>query len=158
MSLHIRRERRFDRITVVTISTAIGTFDFKISSYLPPRARRTLAVELLRQMKPFLHWIRTISLNHFDVEDFNLSRTERRGIPLSMGKGLATRAGRLGFEIRLNRLQLGLSQKDFANRARLSRSYLSRIEHGLTHPKRNTIEIIRDVIVKERETLRLPPF
>lgn len=142
----------------MTIGTPIGHLYFKIESRLPPRARRTMALAFFRQNRPFFAWIRTASIKHFDSYDFKSVRDVEKGVTVFPGRGVDTALGRLGFRIRMRRLQLGLTQVELAKRASIARGNLSLLERGLRHPRVPTLLAIFEVLkLKKGEHANISP-
>jgi DNA-binding XRE family transcriptional regulator len=73
----------------------------------------------------------------------NINRDIRRGLTPRGGPDLDTEAGQAGFEIRIKRLDLGLSQEQLAARAGISRNHLSRIELGRMPADSPSIQRVR---------------
>jgi DNA-binding XRE family transcriptional regulator len=157
MSLAIKRAALAGNITHVEISSTQLRLDLRITARLSPRARRTIAVEFVRQIRPILNWIRHSEIHHWDVHDMNLPRMERRGFPIPRGMGIDDRLGALGFEIRYHRLKIGMSQEQLAVRAGVSRPTLSKIERGLESPRKCTLEALRSALQMPFDR-KLPPF
>jgi transcriptional regulator with XRE-family HTH domain len=155
---------RFQRLitrrntTLVTLGSNIGHLSFKIESRLPPRARRTVALAFFRQIRPFFAWVRTASIDHFDSYEFDSVRAVERGVTVFPGRGVDTTLGRLGFRIRMRRLQLGLTQVELAERASIARGNLSLLERGLRHPRVPTLLAILEALkLKEGEHANISP-
>jgi DNA-binding XRE family transcriptional regulator len=123
---------------------AVG-FQLKIFSSMPPQGRRTVAVSLIRSMKPILKYLRNFDIHH-EGEMVSLPRLEARGLPLSRSPDLDTEQGRVGFEIRMKRLKIGWTQQELADRASMNSHHLSRIELGLVRVRPRTLEKINGVL------------
>lgn len=123
----------------------VGGFQLKIIGCMPPQARRTLGVSLIRSMKPILKYLRNFEIRH-EGEMLSLPRLEERGLPLSRSPDLDTEAGRIGFEIRMKRLKIGWTQQELAARAVVNSRHLSEIELGLVRVRPRTLQKLQTVL------------
>lgn len=57
-----------------------------------------------------------------------------------------TLSSRIGFCIRKQRLALGLSQVEFAERCGFYQTYLSRVERGQANPTINALEVVANAL------------
>ena len=80
--------------------------------------------------------------------DYNRERDERRGIRLERAPEVESPAGRLGFEIRLARLELGWSQEYLASRAEINRGQLSLIERGKVRVSERTLRRLKQALAE----------
>lgn len=124
--------------TSIEVTSQIGSIHIEIRSRDRSQFRRSIALALFREIKPFLKYFRSAQLKHYDDGSSSFKRSEERGliIPTSSSMGAT---GILGFEIRMARLKNGWSQSELAQRADICSRNLSRIERGLCHPHRFTL-------------------
>lgn len=127
------------RTSFVEVHGTLARISIKISGRLKSRQRRAIAVALLRQVRPLLEHFSGGMIRHGeDSTDFR--RLEERGLNLFKSSSPCSPNGRLGFAIRMRRLELGLSLRALSSRAGLSVDQISRIERGLSRPQRRTLQ------------------
>ncbi len=91
----------------------------KILSKADRRSQRVVIRSFLRQIRPWLE----------SFDDPGIRRPE-----------LGTPVAQPGFEIRMQRLKMGLSQAQFAILLDVGRAHLSKIELGIHRPSHRTLE------------------
>lgn len=131
------RFKRFDGygMTTLELSGPDMAMELKLVSRQLPRERRAVVRQFFQQLKPLLkHFDRRV-VDHSPGGVRRLRNLERGVDAFSSGKHET-----LGFEIRMKRLSLGLSQEQFAKQIGIQRSHLSDLERGLCHPRKKLRE------------------
>src|SRR5690606_32880532 len=108
------------------------------SSQLSKHGRRQVLLALYRAIKPLFGGIRSVELNHDDTSLWAYCRNMERPVSLRQALRIGEPRHNEGFEIRMRRLKFGLTQLQFAKHCELSRTHLSRIEHGHIHIRPET--------------------
>lgn len=85
----------------------------------------------------------------------NAFRDRRKGVRLRQAVRSRTPEQKLGFEIRMRRLKLGLSQVSLARSANINRSHLSQIERGQCRVKLETLRRIESQLRRPTSTQQL---
>lgn len=133
MTLKLKRTLKYE-ITTVEISNDAFDLQLKLISQLGPRERRVLARAFLRQLKPLLKMFsKSILGQNSHPPIFNV-RNLRHKFRAFHSSPVTTDPGRFGFEIRMKRLKLGLTQQEVADQIGFNRTHLSDIERGVHHP------------------------
>lgn len=138
-SLRIQRSGRYGMLTLELSSTELE-LQIRLVSQQARQARRVIALSFLRQIQP---WLRPylkcrMRLGHASHGEIFNQRDQRRGVCEFLGDPKSVEAGQLGFEIRMKRLKLGLTQAELAAQAGIQRTHLSEIERGLHFPSSKT--------------------
>ncbi len=76
----------------------------------------------------------------------NFVHEMKRELSLRQSIRVQTPLQKLGYVIRMRRLELGMTQKDLGQLCRLSSFHLSRIEHGLYAPQSETLRTLSQVL------------
>ena len=94
------------------------------------RARRTILLMFYRKIEKQLEKASYVRLFHLDKPRWHGVAEINRVISLHQVPQGRTNTDLMGFEIRMRRLELGMTQTDLAVAAQISRSHISRIEKG----------------------------
>jgi hypothetical protein len=132
------------RRSSVEVGGPLGLIRITFDSRLSPRLRRAIIRGFFRHNKAWLRYFRSIAFQHWEHVNIDPHHAEKRGLPLFKGKNFDHPAGRLGFEIRLRRLNLGLTQAELARRTRMVASHISLIERGLVDVRETTYKRLWD--------------
>lgn len=137
MSAKLRLRRNPYGLTTLELRGPDFDLELKLLSRLGKRERRTIVRGFLRQIKPWLKYFKSGAIDHPNCAIIRSTRAIHRGISLDDAPSLENPKGALGYEIRMRRLRLGLSQTELAQRFQISRPHLSAIERGhhVPHPK-----------------------
>jgi hypothetical protein len=138
------------RHSSIEIGGALGFIRVTFDSKLSPQLRRAIARGFFRHNKEWLRYFRSITLRHAEHVSFDPHRFTERGLPLFEGKSFGDLAGRLGFEIQLARLNLGLSQAQLSQRTGIPQGYISQIERGLVNIRKDTHQRILRAMMTRR--------
>lgn len=150
-SYRIKRSGNYE-ITTLDLSSPDFELGLTLISKLGKRERRAITLSFLRQIRPWFKHFTHQSINHnASGVSFNL-RDQERKVKQFHTQPITSLAGRIGFEIRMQRLKIGLSQVLLAKAAGIKRPHLSKIERGLHHPFPQTIQKIKNAL-KEFEHL-----
>jgi DNA-binding XRE family transcriptional regulator len=120
--------------------------ELKILSRQGKQERRALIKSFLRQIKPWLQYFKEGAIDHPDCTIIRNQRAKSRGAKADQGQPIDTPAGALGYEIRMKRLKLGLSQSELAKQLQISRPHLSGLERGLHIPHEKTWKTIKNFL------------
>ena len=142
-SIQIQRSKHIQntyqaQTTILELNGPIGSIQMRIRSRLSPRQRRTVGIAFMRQIRPFLEYFSTQSIYHTDHEITDFNRNDQRGLNLFSSADFSSKNAQCGFEIRMRRLEKGLSQQDLATQSGLSNRHLSKIERGICRPTHRT--------------------
>jgi DNA-binding XRE family transcriptional regulator len=143
--IFIRRSRK-NQFTYMEVSGCLGEISIKVTSHLNARQRRAIALGFFRQIRPFLKYFRTGSAHHSENQLTDFFRNEARGLIIYPSEAISANAGRIGFAIRMQRLEMGLTQEALARRSGIIRSHLSKMERGLCLPRRTTFYQLERVL------------
>lgn len=153
------RLRRYQeaRTSILTINHPYATLELRIRAKTSPQHRRTVAVALCRQLRPWVENAWAAYLEHADRYS-NHWRDEERGIFLADAVPVSHPEGSLGFRIRMRRLDFGWKQEVLAQRTGLSVCRISRIERGKIRPRGATLKILEIVLgIPIAEALKRSP-
>jgi hypothetical protein len=142
------------RRSSVEIAGALGFIRVTFDSRLSPQLRRAIIRGFFRHNKSWLRYFRSIAFNHMEHVNIDPHHAAKRGLPLFKSKNFDHPAGRVGFEIRLRRLNLGLTQAQLARRTGIVASHISLIERGLVDVRETTYKRLwdatqADILLKE---------
>jgi DNA-binding transcriptional regulator YiaG len=146
MSPRIYYRRSIYGLSVLEIRDPETTVEIKVLSLLGKRERRALLRVLFRQIRPYLKDQLGTTLDHSPDGNIRNERNRQRGLQ-EFSRAINPAEERLGFEIRMKRLKLGLTQAQLAARLGLRRSHLSELERGLHRPRPQTRERITDFLI-----------
>jgi transcriptional regulator with XRE-family HTH domain len=126
-------------------------FLIRMWSDSPKRHRRLGLLSIFRAIRPIFEELRENSARvwHWDGHRYAFLDLLRRRTSFYQVPELKSDDQKLGYRIRLVRLDFGLSQREFAKRVGISTTYVSEIERGRHVPKRATIERIRAALAAE---------
>lgn len=152
------RLRRYPepRTSILTINHPYATLELRIRSKTSPQHRRTVAIALCRQLRPWVENSWAAYLEHVDLYS-NHRRDEERGIFLADAIPVSHPEGSLGFRIRMRRLDFGWKQEALAQRTGISVCRISRIERGKIRPRGATLKVLEIVLgIPIAEKLKQP--
>lgn len=129
-------------LSTLSVSRPGMGIQIRVRSTLSKRHRRQVILALFRSAKLVLADLDGSDVYHSDSGVLSGSATLGRPVSLHQSLGVTTSARAEGLNIRLRRLALHLTQAEFATSAGLSRTHLSRIEHGRTEIEALTRERI----------------
>ena len=135
-----------EKVTSIFVVGPMGNVHIRINSRLSTRQRRTIAYSLFRQIKPWIKLFRHTSIMHGEELWWNFPRFEKPQAYVPPGKPVTDKSGFVGFQIRMLRLELGLSQTSLANQCFINRAHLSEIERGLCAVRESTMAKITDAL------------
>lgn len=138
MSAKLKFSRNPYGLTALELRGKEFDLELKLVSRLGKRERRTIIRAFLRHIKPWLFHLRDGAIDHPDCAIIRNTRTWRRGIPTDPGKPFDDPRAKLGYEIRMKRLRMGLTQTELAAQLDISRPHLSAIEKGHFTPRSKT--------------------
>ena len=111
------------------------------------RARRTVLLMLFRELRGLVARIEECgTIHHSDGHYMNFVHEMKRELSLRQSIRVQTPLQKLGYVIRMRRLELGMTQKDLGQLCRLSSFHLSRIEHGRHAPQSETLRSLSQVL------------
>lgn len=150
------RLQRYSKYGMTTFELSTQEFELQIRlvSKLSKRERRTLARSLFTQIKPWMKTITRASIGHASHGLIIDQRNQQRIVRALQSRSIDTPTGRFGFDIRMQRLKLGLSQDEFASKLGINRSHLSRIERGLHLPRTK----LQSELTEALKGLEMPPI
>jgi DNA-binding XRE family transcriptional regulator len=120
--------------------------ELKILSQLDRRERRHVIRTFLTQIKPWLKRFKTGAIDHTSKGVILDQRVVARGVSTSECAPVHSAIGGLGFEIRMKRLELGLSQGQLSRKLGIRRSTLSNLERGIHLPNYRTCEELAKIL------------
>jgi DNA-binding transcriptional regulator YiaG len=125
-----------DRVSLllITLPRYQAVLRMEVRVPLNSRGRRAFLLSFFRHLKPWFQWIGYDFIVHNDSDILHQARDFDRPLSLAQAQDISSKLGRFGFEIRIARLKIGQTQKEFARTLGISRSYLSDIENGRKHP------------------------
>jgi DNA-binding XRE family transcriptional regulator len=126
------------RRSSVEVSGPLGLIRVRFDSALSPQLRRAIIRGFFRHNREWLRYFKSIAFKHTEHVNVDPHHAEKRGLPLFQSENFNHPAGRLGFEIRLRRLNLGLTQAELSRRTGIPQSYISQIERGIVAIRADT--------------------
>jgi DNA-binding XRE family transcriptional regulator len=138
MSAKLKFSRNPYGLTTLELRGRDFDLELKLVSRLGKKERRTIVRGFLRQIKPWLFHLREGAIDHPDCAIIRSSRARRRGISIDQGLPFDDPRAKLGYEIRMKRLRMGLTQSELAAQLDISRPHLSAIERGHFTPRAKT--------------------
>jgi DNA-binding XRE family transcriptional regulator len=128
------------KTSVLRLAIPNGKIIVHLTGDLPVRQRREWANAIAHCLKdlPKINW-QTVSFYHRDVDHCSQWLKETNRPKLERALRVGTPDEKLGFEIRMRRLELGWSQSELAKRACVDRAHLSRVERGRGGLKESTL-------------------
>jgi DNA-binding XRE family transcriptional regulator len=124
------RKRRL----VLRIDGPIANIRLEIQSRLSTRHNRAIVLSFLRDLKPWFRYFKTAST---DLKRHRRDRSRR--VQIFDASRFSTPEGHLGFEIRMQRLDYGLTQRQLAEKAGIAASQLSELERGRCKARDRTL-------------------
>jgi DNA-binding XRE family transcriptional regulator len=137
----IRKNRQYSS-TRVLFNSRLCRVTLHIQGGHSPRARRTFALALIRELSPALRAIANPKILHEDAHWSQWIHAENRETSLKQAPCIGDSDGQLGFAIRMRRLEIGLSQESLSKAAGITAAYLSQIEKGRHRPRLDTLRRI----------------
>ena len=125
-------------MTTLELSGPDSDLHLKLLSKLSKRERRALIRTFLVQIKPWLRHFTRAAIDHADDGLIRRRRATQRGISVPDCEKITSLSGIVGYEIRKNRLKLGISQSEVAHRLGMHRTHLSDLERGVHLPNSRT--------------------
>ncbi|MGK5085910.1 helix-turn-helix transcriptional regulator [Bdellovibrionota bacterium FG-1] len=134
--------------TFIELTNSLVNVRITITSRLSARHRRTFALSFLRLFRPWVERHFRASLVH-EAPIIDFQKSEDQGIPLfsSASDGDALHRG---YELRMRRLDLGLTLRDLARASGVGISHLSDLERGLFNPRPLTLRRIDNALLDFR--------
>ena len=128
----------------------------RISGIASPRLRRFVLLAVFRQICRAIRYIPDARIRSSDDKGWNPILHEERPLSIRQAPALGTEAQKLGFKLRLARLEAGFSQSDLAKHTGISRGHLNQIERGRKNPSPNLLRRIDQVLSRRplRTTVR----
>jgi hypothetical protein len=120
-----------------------------IQSRHPKGFRRQIALQIFRRLKPVLRILKHAYLNHDDNHFMSFPKAFEDGF---QGRGFVLSPEHPGLKLRLERLKLGLTVREAADRSGIHFSHLSLVETGRKRPRTSTILKLEQVYKLERQT------
>ena len=111
----------------------------RIEGRLSLRQRRVIANLLYREISKVFQFFGIAEVHHHDGDVMTWLKEEERGTSLRQACDVSTPHGRTGYEIRMKRLELGITQAGLARLSGLERTHISRIEKGHMKPRSETL-------------------
>ncbi len=146
----------FNRITVqrnsqcgMTTLYLIGDeadVQIRLLSKTSKKERRAFVRSFLIHMRPWIRYFTQAAVTHSGRGIITEKSFERKKIVIDQSRSVASPSGAIGYEIRIARLKLGLSQTEVAKHLGISRSHLSDLERGKYSPNKNTRKIIEQML------------
>jgi DNA-binding XRE family transcriptional regulator len=133
----------------LNISFPQGALNLVLDVSLPQEARRARLLAIGQRILPIIKELSPSILVQISHEGGH-SKFSWESVSLREALAIDEPARKLGFRIRMARLDSGLRQLDLAKRAGINRSHLSDLERGLSEPSKETLDRIW-------EALGLPP-
>lgn len=131
--------RPFDRaITEMRFHQPNFQATFILEGGYSTRVRHAICLIVFRTLKPLFR-IMKARIQHVDQDRRAGFPMENRQPSLRFATRLTTPTDQRGSAIRIRRLINGWTQRELADRARISLSHLSRIEHGKYVPRMGTL-------------------
>jgi DNA-binding XRE family transcriptional regulator len=144
MFKRIKINRRQDyRMTTLELAGPENELQVRFISNLSKQERRAFLRGFLGEIRPWLHYFQTAAIDHSADGSIRDRRNQKRGVSLFQ-KALKQEdvlnpvTVAIGYEIKMQRLELGVTQKRFAATAGFRQSHLSDIERGIYSPNANT--------------------
>jgi DNA-binding XRE family transcriptional regulator len=114
------------------------------------RMRRTMLVSVFRALVPVFRELSGY-ITHAESAPLNRFREEERGISLKQSPEATTSPQRLGFQIRIRRLKLKLTQAELAGLCEIRPSHLCELERGRCNPRPGTLRVIVSTLQRLEE-------
>lgn len=115
--------------TRLEIQHPVFLIDIRIRARSTTRRRRALALVIYRQITRILKMTTDGFIRHSDCGSLGFTE-EDRGLSLAQAPDIGSKPGILGYQMRMVRLKLGLTQKSFATLIGINRHHLSKLEKG----------------------------
>jgi DNA-binding XRE family transcriptional regulator len=138
MSAKLKFTRNPYGLTTLELQSKDFDLELKLVSRLSKRERRAIIRGFLRHIKPWLAHLRDGAIDHPNCAIIRSTRARQRGISKDQGLLFDDPRAKLGYEIRMKRLRMGLTQKDLATKLKISRPHLSSMERGQFTPRAKT--------------------
>jgi DNA-binding XRE family transcriptional regulator len=122
------------RTTVLTATGPLAEIQLRVTARLCPRQRRDIAIRFFRQVRPWLAMLENTRIHHLEDDRYNFERERVTGVRLFKYRKLDSPSAAIGFKIRIQRLELGYTLQDLADKAGINAGHLSEIERGLFSP------------------------
>ena len=135
--MRVRRNNQYG-MTTLELSGAEMDVQIKLVSKLGKSARRTVVRSFLRQIRPWIEHFNRTDIHHSENRRVIEESPEGRKLKPFQSRSIESPQGALGYEIRMTRLKLGLSQVRLAAELGIQRSHLSDIERGMYYPHLRT--------------------
>lgn len=125
-------------MTTLELAGPDSELQLKFLSRLGKRERRAVVRSSLVQIRPWIQHFTEAAVDHSGDGLIRDRRATRRGVKVPHSNTVSSLPGKLGFEIRMKRLELGLTQSQLAQMAGIRRSHLSDLERGIYLPNFGT--------------------
>lgn len=129
------RPRYPHQLSKLRVSSRPFVLHLAIEGRLSKRQRRTILQTLYREIRPMLWYIRSEWLHHNDSTDLEGLRNFKRPLSFRQTPHFHTATGNFGYLLKLRRQELGLTQENLAKAIGISRTHISKIEHGHYSPR-----------------------
>jgi hypothetical protein len=110
------------------------------------KVRRSLALMIFRALRETFANLECIEIQDRENKWLDFRYPFYRNFSTRQVPKIDTIQQQLGFEIRIKRLELGLTLKQLSERTKISKTYLSEIEHGKYRVKESTLEKINSAL------------
>jgi DNA-binding XRE family transcriptional regulator len=137
----------------MVVEAARFNLKIEVKGLINKRERRAVLLATFRRIDPLFklldfedHRFDEGWIVHRDGSWENAFRDLERGVKLRQAVRTRTSEQKLGFEIRMRRLKIGLSQQALAASAGINRSHLSQIERGQCRVKLMTLRLIENAL------------
>ena len=138
------------RTSILELSGSVAHLTLRIQSRMAPKQRRMIAVTFLKQIRPWLSYFQGAKLTHLGEGYLpNFARDQNQALLLRQFPGIQTSESQFGFEVRMQRLKMGLSQEKLAAMIKTSPCRISLIERGMVQMRKSTMQKIQRVLWSE---------
>ena len=135
-----------------TLELESSDFELVVHVYsdLGAGARRAVIRSLFVQLKPWIRKFRGAAITHNQCGVVLSGRAKERGFKSIQMESITEEPGRLGFEIRMKRMNSGLTQEELARKLGITRPHLSLIERCLHRPRPRTRRAIERYLAPKK--------
>jgi hypothetical protein len=122
------------------------------------KSRRFLAIHLKAALEKSMEALEACEIFHDDEHPLNILYRWQRFMGRRASTDLETEKGKIGFEIRTQRLALGLTLDDLGRLAGLNAGHLSELERGMSRPRYSTLEKLARALNGVDEARKFGPY
>ena len=125
-------------MTQLDLSNPEFDLEIKVVTHRGKRERRALLLSFFRQIRPWLKHVTHVACDHTSDGIIRSAKYRNNHVGMVKTASLSSLSGAVGYEIKMQRLKLGLTQAAVARAIGIQRTHLSDIERGIHLPRPET--------------------